>query len=375
MLTNIALRTLISDRGKLLVGLIGVVFSFVLVNVQGGLFFGLLDKATVLIDRGNADIWVGSRGMHYVDFPHDIPEQWIFRIRSMPGVEEVEPIRIGVSEINLPDGSYEGVMLVGTVKGSQLGKAYGLVEGPEDALHFPDSIVVDQCDDDKLGSPKVGELREINGHRVRVMGKTHGVLNFLVTPYVFTTYQRVAELTGSNPNMASYLLVRAAEGTNKADLCREIEARLESVSAMTKEQYARKSIAFWMTRTGLGLSFGTATLLGLLVGLVMVAQTLYAMVLDRISEYATLKAMGATEREILILLSSQSAFVAATGIALGLGLTILIKTTLSTPVATIEIPFELYLCSGTLVFVICVIASALPYLRVRRVDPHSVLQG
>jgi putative ABC transport system permease protein len=130
-----------------------------------------------------------------------------------------------------------------------------------------------------------------------------------------------------------------------------------------------------MSRTGIGLSFGVATLLGLLVGLVMVGQTLYAMVLDRISEFATLKAIGSTEREIVLLLGAQSSFVAVAGIAIGLVLTMIIRATLSTPKATIEIPILLYMVSAFLVFAICLGASALPYLRVRRVDPHTVLQG
>jgi len=47
-----AIRMLISDRGKLATALIGVIFSVLLVNVQGGLFIGLIDKAGLLVDNG-----------------------------------------------------------------------------------------------------------------------------------------------------------------------------------------------------------------------------------------------------------------------------------------------------------------------------------
>jgi hypothetical protein len=62
----IAIRTLIADRGKLLTALVGVVFSVVLMNVQGGLFVGLIRKAGLLVDGGEADIWVGHKHMHNV---------------------------------------------------------------------------------------------------------------------------------------------------------------------------------------------------------------------------------------------------------------------------------------------------------------------
>ncbi len=375
MLWNIAFRTLLHDRGKLLAGLIGVIFSVILVNIQGGLFLGLIRKASLLVDRSDADIWVGHRGMHNVDFPHNIPHRWIDRVRSVPGVVEVEPLRIAFSEMSLPDGNYEGVMVVGVSKGTTLGRSFSIEQGADDALEYRDSVIVDSCDDDKLISPQLGEIREIGSKRARVTGKSYGILSFLVTPYVFTYYDRSLEFTGADPSLDSYFLVRAAAGADHDSICREIESRLPDVTAMTATTFANTSTNFWIRRTGIGLSFGAATLLGLLVGLVMVGQTLYAMVLDRITEFATLKAIGSSEREIILLLAAQASVVASLGIGIGVVSTFLIRHLLSSPRASIEIPLSLYLASAILVFVICLLASALPYLRVRRVDPHSVLQG
>jgi putative ABC transport system permease protein len=129
-----------------------------------------------------------------------------------------------------------------------------------------------------------------------------------------------------------------------------------------------------MRRTGLGISFGAATLLGLLVGLVMVAQSLYAMVLDRLSEFGTLKAMGAAERQVFGILLSQALAMALVGSMVGLGLVAAIQHALSTPRAPIEIPAWLSLGSTALVLAICLVSSLLPYLRIRKVDPLLVLQ-
>lgn len=375
MLWNIASRTLIHDRGKLLAGLVGVIFSVVLVNVQGGLFFGLIRKASLLIDEGNADIWVGHRGMHNVDFPHDIPERWIQRVRSIPGVAEAEPMRISFSEMTLPGGGHEGTMIVGIDAGTDLGKAYQITQGPADALTRVDGVIVDACDDEKLGHPTIGSFRELGGQRVEIAAKSHGILSFLVTPYVFTTYERSLGFADGNPSMASYFLVRLKSGQDPDAICSEITSRLSGVTALTAKQFSKRSVNYWMTRTGLGLSFGAATALGLLVGLVMVAQTLYAMVLDRITEFATLKALGATEKEILLLLTAQSSVVATVGIVIGIVASFTIQALFSTPRAEILVSGGLYAGSAMLVFFICLAASGLPYLRVRSVDPHSILQG
>ena len=186
MLGKLAIRTLIYDRGKLIAALVGVIFSVVLVNVQGGLFIGLMSKASFLIDQGDADVWVGHRGMHNLDFAHQMPLRWLHRVRSVPNVQDTVPMRITFSEINLPDGKFESVVVVGIDLDSKIEQPYQIVEGPSDALRQPHSIVVDQCDKDKLMDPKIGELREVGGQRVRVAGKCHGVLSFLVAPYIFT---------------------------------------------------------------------------------------------------------------------------------------------------------------------------------------------
>ncbi|QDT06255.1 FtsX-like permease family protein [Rubripirellula lacrimiformis] len=375
MLRNLAIRTLLHDRGKLAAALVGVVFSVVLVNVQGGLFLGLIGKASVLVDRSDADIWVGHRGMCNVDFPHNIPHRWEQRIRSLPGVDRVASLRIGYSEMSLPGGSYEGVVVVGVPSKGEFQTPFQIVQGSAEALDYPDGIVVDQCEDQKLGSPNVNELREIGDQRVRITGKSWGILNFLVTPYVFTTHQRAASLAGMPPDQTSYFLVGARPGTDLANLCAAIEQRLPETTALTADDFAAVSVDFWMTRTGLGISFGAATLLGLFIGLVMVGQTLYAMVLDRISEFATLKAIGATEWEVLHVLLMQTSVVAVMGIASGTMVSYFLQLLLSSPRAEINIPLQLYFASATMVFLICLVASGIPYLRVRRVDPHSILQG
>ena len=372
---NLAYRTLMHDRGKLVAGLVGVIFSVVLVNLQGGLFFGLIQKASMLIDRSEADIWIGHRGMHNVDFPHSIPERWEHVVAGVPGVSEVEPLRIAFGEFTLPDGGFENVVIVGVPRDAKLAKPFKIVEGPPDALNVHDAIVVDDCDHKKLADPQLGELREINRRRVRVTGKSHGVLSFLVTPYVFTDYDRVVELSDMRPDHTSYLLAKVNSGVDAGEVCDAIEEGLPHLTAMTSKQYSDVSIGFWMTRTGIGISFGAATLLGLLVGVVMVGHTLYAMVLDHISEYATLRAIGMNEHELLTILIIQSALVALMGIGLGTALTMLLQGIFSTPQAAIEIPGFLYLGCGALIFCICLIASGLPYLRVRHIDPHQTLQG
>ncbi len=372
---SLALKTLAADRGKLLTALVGVVFSIVLVNVQGGLFLGLIRKASLLVDHGGADIWVGHKEMSNVDFPKDVPRRWVNRIRALPGVRRAEPYLVGHSTMTLPNGGFEPVLLVGCERSALLGNAWSMQQGTPADILKADGIIVDACDAEKLGHPQVGELREIGGRRARIVAQSYGILGFLVTPYVFTTFPLACDYLRKSPDYCSYFLVQTEPGQDAAALCAAIKTRLPDVEAYTRQQYSQMSIDYWMKRTGLGISFGAATMLGLLVGLVIVAQTLYASVLDRIEEFGTLKAIGAREWQIYSILFAQAIVMATAGSVVGLLLVQFIQAYFSTPRAVILVPWWVSLGSSATVYVICLVSSLLPYLRIRKIDPAMVLQG
>lgn len=372
---SIALKTLIADRGKLATALVGVVFSVVLVNVQGGLYTGLLGKIALLVDSGDADIWIAHTHIHNVDFPLDIPKRWMYRIRAVPGVKSAVPYIIGACDTTLPSGGFEGVFVVGCDRKSLLGGPWSMEQGHAADCRQTEGVIVDCFEEAKLEFPVIGEVREINGRRARIVAKSRGIVGFLVNPYVFTSLEQAASYLRKPADRCSYFLVKLCPGADAETVCRKIKQRIPELDAFPSTVYARKSIDYWMTRTGLGISFGAATVLGVLVGLIIVAQTLYASVLDRLSEFGAMKAMGASERQIYVMLLVQAVTMALAGALLGLELVFLVQRTSSTPHAPIVIPWWLSLGSFVLVLVICLVSSVLPYLRIRRLDPAIVLRG
>lgn len=372
---TIALKTLVVDRGKLATAIVGVVFSIVLVNIQGGLFVGLIRKASLLVEQGDADLWVGHRQMKNVDFPHDIPRSWEHRIRSVDGVLRAEPYIVGHSVMTLPSGGFEQVLVVGCDPASLLGSVSDESCQSRCKVHETDGVLVDRRDAHKIENPRIGDVREIGRRRARVVGFTDGVLGFLVTPYVFTTLDRATNYLHKDPGQVSYFLVQVAPNADPDEVCERIRQRVPDAEAFTRDQYSSESIEYWLKRTGLGISFGASTALGLLVGLAIVGQTLYASVLDRLGEFGSLKAMGASERQIYTMIVRQAAMLAIVGSIIGLLIVAVAQRGLSSPRAPIAISWQMALASSLLVTTICLLASMFPYLRIRRIDPAMVLQS
>jgi putative ABC transport system permease protein len=373
----LGIKALLADRGKLVTSLLGVTFSVVLVNLQGGLYLGMLGKASLLVDFGRADIWVGHRHMNNVDLNALIPERWVDRLRSVPGVERAEPYLLMPAQIAMPDGNTERVIVVGCDAASLLGNTWVMADGDAAAIRRPDAVLVDVCDAGRLGDCRVGDVREIGGRRARVVGMTYGVVGFATTPYVFTTLHRARTLyvPAASPDQCSYFLVKARPGTDIAALVAVLRQRVPELDVHDKATFSGICANYWLTRTAIGISFGLATFLGLLVGLVMVAQTLYASVAERVKEYGTLKALGASDSCMARYLVVQALGNAVLGSVTGLLGALLIGSLLNSPRAPVIFTGWVMGGSVLLITLVCLLASWAPYWRIRKIDPASVLRS
>jgi putative ABC transport system permease protein len=142
-----------------------------------------------------------------------------------------------------------------------------------------------------------------------------------------------------------------------------------------RQTYSWMCMEYWLTRTGIGISFGLAAFLGLLVGLAVVAQTLYASVAERIREFGTLKAMGADDHSVGSFLVAQALGTAAIGSTLGLLGSLVLGNGLSSPRSPVVLTWQVAVLSVTMIVLSCLFAACLPYWRIRRIDPASVLRS
>lgn len=373
-MTRFALKTLFADRGKLLAAITGVVFSLVLVNIQGGLYFGLIDRASLLVDIAEADIWIGHRLVENVDFAKEIPVAQIMRIKELSGVKEAHPYVVGKGIATLPDGGFEDVWVIGCDPVSWMGGPK-LIAGSRDDVAVGNYVSMDELDRPKLGNGQVGDVIEVNGVRAEIAAMTHGQLGFITTPNLFTNLSAARRITNVPDASCHYFLVKAESREILPQLVGQLRERLPDLDVFTADQFGKLSRDYWMKRTGIGMSFGASTFLGLLVGLVMVGQSLYALALDHLSDYATLRAMGAKDSSLSGIVFLQASAVAFVGSLVGLALVIGIRNSWNVPLAPLNIPWVLTASSIGLVFGLCFFGAMLPLRRVRKVDPMMVLQG
>jgi putative ABC transport system permease protein len=370
---KLAFRNLFHDRLRLIATVIGIVFSIVLVTVQMGLYVSFERMVTVMIDHAAADLWIVPRGTKCFEDPSLLDERERFRALSVAGVASASPLVIGFAQWRTPSGGTTPIFIIGSDTRGEAGLLpWNVIEGSANALANPGAVAIDRSYFDRLETTRLGEHAEIGDQKVQVLAITNGIRSFTTTPYVFASIERARAYTGTAANKASYFMVRVSNGADVAQVQSRLRASLPDVEVLTSREFRDRSADFWLFGTGAGAALFAGALLGLIVGTVIVAQTLYSSTKDHLNEFATLRAIGSSAGYIhrVIILQALMSAVIGFGIAGGIGL-IVVYATADTALPVVITP-AMSAVLLLLTIVMCVLSAVSAILKVMRIDPAMV---
>ena len=372
LIYRLASRNLLHDRLRFITTVVGIVFSILLVTVQLGLYLGFGRIVTTMIDHASADLWIMPPGTKCFEDPSTLDERTRFQALSINGVAQAAPVVIGYAEWRIAAGGTFPVFIVGSDlrEGGLL--PWNLVEGSLEALAIPGAVAVDRSYFDRLGVEGIGANAEIRGQKVEVRAVTSGIRSFTTTPYVFTTLDRARAFTGTAANKATYFLVRVAPGADVESVRHRLKANLPDVDVLTAAEFRDRSRSFWLFGTGAGFALFAGALLGMIVGTVIVAQTLYSSTKDHINEFATLRAIGSSGIYIHKVIICQALISAVIGFCLAAGIGLLVVAATADTALPIVMTPTLTLVLLFLTLVMCVVSAVTAILQVMRIDPVIV---
>jgi len=374
-MVSLARKNLLHDRLRFVITVSGVAFAVTLVLVQVGLFMGLLAKSTVTIENASADIWVTSRETPNVDFAHTFAETNVLRVRGVPGVARADNLIVQFMNIQLPSGAEEG-SLVYALEDFRAWNLPWKVEGrPLEDLRRGNNIMMDASAERRYGPFALGEYREMLGRRFRIIGRTEGAVSFTTTPVVFMDFKTAQEQLQTLQGKAHYVLVRLQPEADRDAVMAEIRRRLPYNDVHTKEEWARRSRAYWVVSTGLGMNMGITVFLGVLVGIVVVAQTLYTSAVEHVKEFGTVKAIGGSNWDIYRILGEQALIAALVGFTVGGAFSLGMRPLMAKLYLNVMLTpgFTAAVFAGTVLM--CLGAAMLSFRRVASIDPALVFRA
>jgi putative ABC transport system permease protein len=375
VVVDLAFKILLHDKLRFLMTVVGVMFADVLVLVQVGLFLGLLENASSTIDRLDADLWVMARNTKNIEFAQAFPEDYTQRVRSIPGVERADNMIVMYGHLRLPSGTRDNVLIYALEDFAKWRFPAAIVEGALPDLRHGSALFLDDSATRRFGDFQVGEHRDVLGKRFKIAGRTADAQSFTSTPIAFMPYRCAQAVLFAARPRTSYIIARLAAGTSVEAVRAEIRRKLPQNDVFTKAEWAQSCRSYWIEKTGIGLNIFLTIFLGCLVGVVVVAQTLYAATMEHLEEFGTIKAIGGTNADIYAILAKQSCIAAFVGFFLSLAPVFGLRHLALLAGLKIQITTELGIgvLAGTVL--LCIGAGAISFKKIANIDPALVFRG
>lgn len=375
----VAWKMLIGNRAKYLGIIFGVVFASLLIAQQSSIFCGLMSlTVSQILDVPGASIWVMDENVQFVDDIKPLADTDLFRVKGVPGVDWAVRLYKGIARARLEEGIYEQMILLGLDDATLVGAPERVVMGSIADLRKPDGVIIDEAGYKRIwpGEPyKLGRVFEMNDHRAVIVGITKARKTFQSFPIIYTRYSQAVRFAPPERKVLSFVLANPKDGLTPEEVGLRIEAKT-GLQALSRQEFLWKTIRYYLEKTGIPVNFGITVLLGFFVGTAIAGQTFYLFTVENIRQFGALKAMGTSNRTILLMVLSQAFHVGVIGYGVGVGLAAAFGWwSGQTTRLSFFMPWQILALTAAAVFLIVLVASVLSIRKVFVLDPAVVFRG
>ena len=322
----LAWRQLTDQRVRFAVAVLGVTFAVVLVLMQLGFSDALYASAVRLHEHLAADLVLINPQYSYLAISKPFSQRRLQQARSHPDVVAVTPISFDLGAWKNPTtGLTRNILVIGVDPNAAPLQLPGLTEQLA-RTRLPDTLLFDAASRPEYGvhpaALRAGQrlTAEVAQRRIFVAGVFDMGTSFAVDGNAVTgrsTFLRLFPYR--REGLIDIGLVQLHAGSNPGRVRAELAALLPpDVEVLTKAGFIAREQAYWRKNTPIGYVFTFGVVMGLVVGAVIVYLVLFVNVAERLPEFATLKAIGFTDRALFSLVLQQALILAALGFAPGM---------------------------------------------------------
>lgn len=342
--------------------------------VQGSLLYSFTLAASRIIDAVDADIVIVARGIPTFDYVSPIPERYAYLAAGVEGVERSGRGVLGWAPIQRPNGDKTLILLTGVEEAfrGRLPDLFriGIASGTSDS-----ALAIDGSDAKTFQFEGAPRAVQVGAKRGLLLAQVDGFSSFVGSPYVFTTYTDARRYLGLDQTQVSFILLKLAPGGDPAKARDALRQRFPDVDAWTRSEMSNRSRQFWLVQTGAGGALTLAALLGFGIGLVLVAQIIYSITAENLEEFATLKAMGASNSDVRLVVLVQSLVCGVLGGTAGLLLVSPFAAAIRPVVTWVIVPYWIYFVVAMVLIILCVGAALIAARPAVTVDPGRVFRA
>ncbi|MBX3425253.1 MAG: FtsX-like permease family protein [Pirellulales bacterium] len=347
MNTPLAWKNLLHNKVRTAVALAGVAFAVILIFMQLGFKGAVRKTATQIYDALDFDLMLRSPEYLHLTDPGTFPAERIYQAESFPGVTQVRPLYLGLSEWQRPqrsdlppenwDGQWRGIICLGAdpndppfTSEALRTTARGLTDPRFVAIDSKSKADFGPVDGRRFGAKDLGVETVLGGGRVRIIDvfelgtglACNGAC--MVSPAGYATacpWQSLDQINlglaklapGIEPEAMQRELQRLVGPTDTDPERPQTSATPADVEVLTRDEVIRREEYRWVEQTPLGKIFTFGVWVAMFVGVAIVYQVLSTDIANMMGEYATLKAMGYSNRYLTRVVLEQSVLLALIG--------------------------------------------------------------
>ncbi|MEI8316106.1 MAG: ABC transporter permease [Verrucomicrobiota bacterium] len=381
----IAIKMLVGDRAKYLGIVLGLTFASLLITQQAAVFVGIMSRVySFLTDTSLPDVWVVDPKVQFIDDIKPMQATIVLRVRGVEGVQWAVPLFKGLLQARLANGTFQTCNVIGLDDETLIGGPPEMTQGSLASLRQSDGVIVDEIGangklakllpDGRRIPLKIGDSLELNDRRAVVVGICRVTRTFQSNPVLYTTYSRATLFAPQQRKQLSFVIAKVKDGEDPHVVCERIR-RVTRYAAYTRDDFKLLTLRYYMRYTGIPINFGTAVILGFVVGIAIAGQTFHNFTIDNLRYFGTLKAMGATNGILLRMILLQALLVGCIGYGLGVGAASFWGYSMSRTELAFKLPWQLLVISAAAVLFICLVSAALSIRKVMKLEPAIVFKS
>ncbi|MBW4663079.1 MAG: ABC transporter permease DevC [Chroococcus sp. CMT-3BRIN-NPC107] len=316
------------EKPRLLIALSGIAFADILMFMQLGFREALFNSNVRMHDSLQADIVVINPQSDALLSMEPFSQRRLYQALGLQAVKSVHPIYLDFTSWKNPQTrKLRNIQVIGINPEDRLFALTG-VEEKLDKIKLPDVVLFDRGSRPEFGDVATdfnqGKVvtTEVSGRQIKVGGIFELGASFGADGNIITSDQNFLRIFADKRQrgLVDIGLIKLQPGADPEIVKEQLKSYLaKDIKILTKQEYVDFEKAYWSSSTPIGFIFTLGTIIGFIVGTVIVYQILYSEVSDHLPEYATLKAMGYTQKYLLLIVFQEALILAILGYIPGFG--------------------------------------------------------
>lgn len=380
MKTPLAWLQVSREKMRLAVALAGIAFADILMFMQMGFKDSLYEAAVRPHYTLNADLVLVNSQFETFFSVKSFPRERLYQAQGFEQIESVNYLYFGTAEWRNPETRMSRPILIfGTHPANPAFKIPEVTQNL-DGIKMLNYVLFDRASRPEYGVVEIfnekGTLEtEVNDVLVTVKGLFSLGASFTADGNAIASDSTFLNLFPKrNSEEIEIGLLKLEPGANLQQVQSSLKQELpQDVNVMTIEEFAKVEKDYWANSTAIGFIFSLGTAMGFVVGVVIVYQILYSDVSDHLPEYATLKAMGYTDRYLINVLIQEALILAILGFFPSFFLaTGLYQLTQKATLLPIGMTSDRAVSVLVLTIVMCTVSGAIAMRKLQTADPADV---